>query len=52
MINCERCGCEVPSLSPMRKWCYDCRKRIGIEQARDRKIRKRAQLQVIPTIQR
>ena len=47
MVVCERCGCEIPSLSPMRKWCFDCRKRVGVEQARVRKVRKREILAAI-----
>lgn len=36
-VLCQRCGCEVPSLSPMRKWCVDCRRLVSLEQARARK---------------
>lgn len=36
--KCQRCGCTVQSFSPMRKWCFDCRKIISLEQARLRKI--------------
>jgi len=37
-VICKRCGEEVLSFSPMRKWCFDCRKDIGLEQAKARKV--------------
>lgn len=37
-MECKRCGCSVKSYSPMRKWCFDCRKVISLEQAKERKI--------------
>jgi len=37
MINCQRCGTDVPSYSPMRKWCVDCRRLVSLEQAKTRK---------------
>ena len=37
-INCQRCNCKVKSFSPMRKWCFDCRKIISLEQAKERKL--------------
>jgi len=40
-IKCKRCGSEVRSFSPMRKWCTDCRKIVSLEQAKERKIAKR-----------
>jgi hypothetical protein len=36
--KCLRCGDNIQSYSPMRKWCFECRKKVGIEQARARKI--------------
>ncbi|MBW3012959.1 hypothetical protein KY340_02030 [Candidatus Woesearchaeota archaeon] len=38
--KCLKCGEIIQSYSPMRKWCFECRKKIGIEQARERKIAK------------
>ncbi|MEK6960844.1 MAG: hypothetical protein AABX47_06725 [Nanoarchaeota archaeon] len=38
-VKCKRCGTAVKSFSPMRKWCFDCRKRVTVEQAKDRKGR-------------
>jgi len=37
-VQCLRCGCVVQSYSAMRKWCYDCRKVISLQQARERKL--------------
>ncbi|HSU73079.1 MAG TPA: hypothetical protein VLJ21_04495 [Candidatus Binatia bacterium] len=37
-VQCQRCGMQVLSFSPMRKWCFDCRKVISLEQAKARKI--------------
>ena len=37
-ITCKRCGVQVRSYSPMRKWCVDCRRIINLEQAKARKI--------------
>jgi len=36
--KCQRCGCTVKTFSPMRKWCFDCRKTVSLEQAKARKI--------------
>ena len=36
--QCLRCGFDIQSYSPMRKWCFDCRKVVSLEQARDRKL--------------
>lgn len=36
--KCQRCGCTVKTFSTMRKWCFDCRKIISLEQAKARKI--------------
>ena len=38
MKKCIRCGEEVKSYSVMRKWCFDCRKIISLEQAKQRKM--------------
>lgn len=38
--KCLRCGIELKSYSPMRKWCYECRKIVSLEQAKARKIAK------------
>ncbi len=35
---CQKCGKKVKSFSPMRKWCTDCRRLVGLEQAKRRKI--------------
>lgn len=37
MILCQKCGIKVRSLSPMRKWCVDCRRILGIERAKAKK---------------
>ncbi|MEM4282741.1 MAG: hypothetical protein QXU88_02115 [Candidatus Woesearchaeota archaeon] len=37
MRQCKRCGATIKSYSPMRKWCFDCRKKVAIEQAKMRK---------------
>jgi hypothetical protein len=34
---CKRCGAVVPSFSPMRKWCVECRRVVSLEQARVRR---------------
>ncbi len=39
MILCQKCGIKVRSLSPMRKWCVDCRRVLGIERAKAKKKR-------------
>ncbi|MBW3014247.1 hypothetical protein KY335_03320 [Candidatus Woesearchaeota archaeon] len=36
--KCLRCGVGLESYSPMRKWCFDCRKVVSLEQAKTRKI--------------
>ena len=36
--KCKRCGADVKSYSPMRKWCIDCRRKVGLEQAKQRKL--------------
>jgi hypothetical protein len=36
-VLCQRCGCDVQSFSPMRKWCVECRRVVSLEQARARK---------------
>jgi len=38
MIKCLKCGKPVRSFSPMRKWCVECRRLIGLEQAKARKV--------------
>jgi DNA-directed RNA polymerase subunit RPC12/RpoP len=40
-VKCKRCGIEVRSFSQMRKWCIDCRKKVSLEQAKERKLAKR-----------
>lgn len=42
---CKRCGAEVMSFSPMRKWCVECRRLISLEQARVRKMNSRQKMQ-------
>jgi hypothetical protein len=42
MKKCMRCGKRIATYSPMRKWCFDCRKTISLEQAKARKVAKRA----------
>jgi len=37
MKPCLRCGTTIQTFSPMRKWCFDCRKLVGAEQAKTRK---------------
>jgi hypothetical protein len=37
-VQCQRCGIAVQSFSQMRKWCFDCRKVISLEQAKARKL--------------
>jgi len=37
LAKCLKCGSEVLSYSPMRKWCYDCRKEVSMEQAKARR---------------
>ncbi len=46
---CKRCGAEVLSFSPMRKWCVDCRHAISLEQARVRKMQSRQRHQKLQT---
>jgi hypothetical protein len=36
--KCQRCGCTVKTYSSMRKWCFDCRKLVSLEQAKERKL--------------
>ena len=36
--HCMRCGGKIPSYSPMRKWCVECRHSISLEQAKARKL--------------
>ncbi|MEK6822844.1 MAG: hypothetical protein AABY13_03365 [Nanoarchaeota archaeon] len=36
-VMCQRCSGPVQSLSPMRKWCVECRRLVSLEQARARK---------------
>lgn len=43
--ECQRCGAEVRSFSPMRKWCVECRRVISLEQARVRKLNNRQRTQ-------
>ncbi|MBI4016087.1 MAG: hypothetical protein HY363_00160 [Candidatus Aenigmarchaeota archaeon] len=38
VVQCRRCGVEVKSFSPMRKWCVDCRRLVGLAQAKARKV--------------
>ena len=40
VAKCMRCGTQINSFSPMRKWCFDCRKKVTVEQARARKGRR------------
>jgi len=40
IMDCLRCGIGVESFSKMRKWCFDCRKKVAVEQARKRKLAK------------
>ncbi|MBS3128045.1 hypothetical protein J4410_02780 [Candidatus Woesearchaeota archaeon] len=35
---CIRCGTSIPSYSAMRKWCFECRKKVSLEQAKARKV--------------
>jgi uncharacterized OB-fold protein len=37
MMKCQRCGVEIKTFSPMRKWCFNCRKVVSLEQAKARK---------------
>jgi len=37
---CQKCGVEINTFSPMRKWCFGCRKAVSLEQAKARKTRK------------
>ncbi|MFO8016042.1 MAG: hypothetical protein R6U32_02985 [Candidatus Woesearchaeota archaeon] len=41
-VVCQRCGCEIPSLNKLRKWCVDCRRILTNERAKERNKRKRA----------
>ncbi|MBN1645176.1 hypothetical protein JW851_04040 [Candidatus Woesearchaeota archaeon] len=38
---CQKCGIKILSYSAMRKWCIACRDKIRLEQAKQRKIRKK-----------
>jgi len=38
MKKCARCGEAVKSYSAMRKWCFECRKKVSLEQAKQRKL--------------
>jgi len=38
LAKCQKCGVEIRSYSPMRKWCVECRHAISLEQAKKRKI--------------
>ncbi|MBD3361524.1 hypothetical protein GF358_01900 [Candidatus Woesearchaeota archaeon] len=38
---CQKCGTEIQSFSAMRKWCIECREIIRLQQARERKQRKK-----------
>ncbi|MBW2973566.1 hypothetical protein KY346_04185 [Candidatus Woesearchaeota archaeon] len=41
LVKCQRCGAEIQSYSPMRKWCVECRHTISLEQAKARKLAKK-----------
>ena len=36
-MKCQRCGNAVQSYSKMRKWCFECRRALAVERARERK---------------
>ncbi|MBW2994671.1 hypothetical protein KY315_04605 [Candidatus Woesearchaeota archaeon] len=38
LAKCQKCGVDIRSYSPMRKWCVECRHTISLEQAKTRKI--------------
>ncbi|MBW3017347.1 hypothetical protein KY316_03155 [Candidatus Woesearchaeota archaeon] len=40
VVICQKCGVEIKSFSPMRKWCFSCRKAVSLEQAKARKVKK------------
>lgn len=42
-MKCQRCGVEIRTYSPMRKWCFGCRKQVSLEQAKARKSVKKSQ---------
>ncbi len=50
MTTCKRCGADVRSFSPMRKWCVECRRLISLEQARVRKLNHRQKVQQLKPI--
>jgi len=39
MINCKRCGKNIKTFYKLRKWCFDCRKELINERARERNKR-------------
>jgi ribosomal protein L37E len=41
LVKCQRCGTEIQSYSPMRKWCVECRQAISLQQAKVRKAAKK-----------
>jgi len=43
-VVCKRCGMKINSFSPMRKWCVDCRHKVSLEQAKNRKVVARKRL--------
>ncbi|HIH43488.1 TPA: hypothetical protein HA246_07665 [Candidatus Woesearchaeota archaeon] len=41
MKTCQMCQIDVPSLSPMRKWCVDCRRKLAVIRAKEKKMKLR-----------
>ncbi|MDP7181327.1 MAG: hypothetical protein QF486_00345 [Candidatus Woesearchaeota archaeon] len=41
MPKCMKCNKNIRSYSVMRKWCVECRKSVAVEQARERRAKKR-----------
>ena len=37
MKKCLKCGIKIKSLSPMRKWCVDCRRKLAVKRAKAKK---------------
>lgn len=48
VVKCQKCGIDINSESPMRKWCFECRKKISLEQAKARKLKKRMEMIAVP----
>jgi len=41
------CGVKINSLSPMRKWCFECRKKLMVIRAREKKMKLRQEMAAV-----